>query len=168
MIRGPAGSVFYLLEKAPGGQSLFAKMFVAVAAAPAPARLLRSIILPRRCGPIVLSVLMFYRAISGFGSEAQRAVLTPTAHVRTASCNGNGRCGCVNSSQEAGRRRAASRPDRAGGLYSFRLRTDDIYASPEACRGRGAGRFRPTSTRPVPAFRPAGETVAAMRALGFH
>ena len=136
LVRGPAGSVFYLLEAALEDSPFFAGMFepmaAASAAAPAQPGLTRIDHFAQALRPnLFLSELLFYRAIFGFGSERQRDVLDPHGTVRSrVVANGNGRVRMsLNSSQETATttRRFLERTGLAA-YHHFAFATDDIFA----------------------------------------
>ncbi|MDT3707392.1 MAG: TIM barrel protein [Thiobacillus sp.] len=171
LIRGPAGSVFYLLEEALEDSAVFAGTFEAVGAAPPTARLTHVDHFAQALRPnLFLSELLFYRAILGFGSEQQRDVLDPHGTVRSrVVANGNGRVRMsLNSSQEAGTttRRFLEHSGMAA-YHHFAFATDDIFGF-----ARGLPR---EMVLKIPAnyhddlflrFDLPAETVAAMRAHG--
>lgn len=132
LVRGPAGSVFYLLETALEDSAFFRDGFAAVVHEPVESRLTRIDHFAQALRPtLFLSELLFYRAIFGFGSEQQRDVLDPHGTVRSrVVANGNGRVRMsLNSSQEAATttRRFLERTGLAA-YHHFAFATDDIFA----------------------------------------
>lgn len=170
LVRGPAGSVFYLLEEELEDAAFFRDGFAAVVHEPAGSRLTRIDHFAQALRPnLFLSELLFWRAIFGFGSEQQRDVLDPHGTVRSrVVANGNGRVRMsLNSSQEAATttRRFLERTGLAA-YHHFAFATDDIFAV-----ARGLPR---EMVLEVPAnyqddlhlrFDLPAETVAAMREL---
>ena len=171
LVRGPAGSMFYLLDGALEDSAFFAEAFEPVAPPPAVrSGLTRIDHFAQALRPnLFLSELLFYRAIFGFGSEQQRDVLDPHGTVRSrVVANGNGRVRMsLNSSQEAATttHRFLERTGLAA-YHHFAFATGDIFAF-----ARGLPR---ELVLEVPAnyhddlflrFDLAPETVAAMREL---
>lgn len=132
VIRGPAGSVFYLLEEALEDTAFFRDGFAAAVHEPVESRLTRIDHFAQALRPnLFLSELLFWRAVFGFGSEEQRDVLDPHGTVRSrVVANGNGRVRMsLNSSQEAATttRRFLERTGLAA-YHHFAFACDDIFA----------------------------------------
>lgn len=137
VIRGPAGSVFYLLDAALEDTAFFRDGFAAVVhesvvQGPVESGLTRIDHFAQALRPtLFLSELLFYRAIFGFGSEQQRDVLDPHGTVRSrVVANSNGRVRMsLNSSQEAATttRRFLERTGLAA-YHHFAFATGDIFA----------------------------------------
>lgn len=103
-IRGPAASVFYLLEGALEDAAFFRDGFAPAIHEPVAGRLSRIDHFAQALRPnVFLSEFLFHRAVLGFGSEEQRDVLDPHGTVRSrVVANGNDRVRMsLNSSQEA-------------------------------------------------------------------
>lgn len=136
MVRGPGGSVFYLLEEALEEAAFFRAGFEPVVHEAPAGRLSRIDHFAQALRPnLFLSELLFYRAIFGFGSEAQRDVLDPHGTVRSrVVASGNGRVRMsLNSSQEAATttRRFLEKTGLAA-YHHFAFASDDIFAFAES------------------------------------
>lgn len=132
LIRGPAGSVFYLLEGELEDAAFFRDGFVPLVHEAPAGRLGRIDHFAQALRPnLFLSELLFWRAVLGFGSEEQRDVLDPHGTVRSrVVANADGRVRMsLNSSQEAATttRRFLEKTGLAA-YHHFAFATDDIFA----------------------------------------